>query len=190
MKYLVFVVLVSCSLAKVEIKSDDLLPYKESSQVTQLNSKLKPVRIDRVEDKRQEQSYGFAYTGVQYVKSPVQMEVPLDILIRDLTTEAFEKRNLVIDNRPESLSMEIEVNKMWVEEVIEEFQPEKARCKVDMAFHINTNDSKWSGQYWTEFTSAGDLSDGTTRLAPTLASCYNELIEKLVNDKKFQEILK
>lgn len=190
MKYFILLSLVACSMAKVEINSNDLLPYKESSQVTKLSQQLKPVRIDMVEDKREDKSFGFAYTGVQYVKSPVEMGVPLDMLMKDLTTDAFEKRNLVIDNRPESLGMEIEVNKFWVEEVIEEFQPEKARCKVDLAFHINGEKSKWSGQYWTEFTSAGDLSDGTTRLAPTLASCFNEVMEKLVNDNKFQEILR
>lgn len=190
MKYLILVAMVACSMAKVEIDLSELLPYKESSQVTKLSQKLRPVRIDLVEDKRENKSFGFAYTGVQYVKSPVEFGVPLDILIRDMTTDAFEKRNLIIDNRPDSLGMEIQVNKFWVEEVIEEFQPEKARCKIDLSFHINAEKTKWSGQYWTEFTSGGDLSDGTTRLAPTLASCFNELIEKLVNDKKFQEILK
>ena len=89
------------------------------------------------------------------------------------------------------MSFVIDINQdEFVEEVIEKYKPERAKCKVDLNFHITSPSAKWSGNFWTEFTSAGDLSDGTERLSPTLASCMNAVVEKLVSDQKFIDILK
>lgn len=190
MKLFVLLLLVGCATESLVLKSKDLLPYKESAQLTKLDmGKLKPITISKIVDKRKTNSYGSAYTGVQYQKTPLYMDLSLDKFLKTYLIDAFSIRNLIIENEAE-VALEIEVNEMWVEEVIEDFQPEKARCKMNMAFHINLSDKKWSGEYWSEFTSSGDLSDGTERLAPTMASCLNETVEKLVKDPKFLDMIK
>ena len=190
MKYLLLAGLVSCSVAQVNLNSNEILPYKESSQVTRVQEKLKPIRINSVKDNREEKIFGHAFTGVQYTKTPILFEKSADDIVKDLIADSLEARNIIVHDEAQTATLDIEINQMWVEEVIEEFQPEKAKCNLDLSFHITTDNKKWSGEFQTEFISGGDLSDGTERLAPTLASCFNELVEKLVSDEKFLSVLK
>jgi len=178
----------SCATKQLVLTTSELLPYKESAQVTKINFQTKSVNILKIVDKREETTYGFAYTGVQYQKTPLIFNENLNILLMDYFSTALDVRNIsvALDGRP----LEIEVEKLWVEEVIENFQPEKAKCVVRLNFHMNLPEEKWSGKYWAEYISEGDLVDGTERLAPTLASCLNEIVEKLVNDQKFINLLK
>ena len=85
--------------------------------------------------------------------------------------------------------MQVEIKKFRVYEVIEKMQPERAKCQLELGFKIENGNRNWSGSYLTEFLSGGDMTDATERLAPTMASCLNDLIEKMVNDEKFSNIL-
>lgn len=179
----------SCATSTFVIKQNELLPYKESSQVTNVVENLSPISISQILDKRDRIALGFAFTGVKYQKTPVTLEVPVKDYIRSYIQNALEMRNIMVVNESQIL-LNIELNHIWVEEVIEKFRPERARCKVDMSFHLTGPNKKWSGNFWTEFTSGGDLSDGTEKVAPTLASCLNALMEKLVTDDKLLTILR
>ncbi len=189
MKVLLFLLIVSCSTPQYTLKQNELLPYKESSQVTKVKKANKALNFVGVFDRRDRQHIGKAYTGVQYQETPINLDKSLKPFLKSYLTDAFEMRNIRF-NAASDLELKVEVEKFWVEEVIEKFQPEKAKCIVQMNFHINGKKQKWSGQFWTEFTSAGDLRDGTERLPPTLASCMNDIVEKVVNDKKFLKNLK
>lgn len=181
--------LVSCSVSTYIMKENEMLPYKESAQVTKIVQNINSFELRSVKDKRDRASIGKAFTGVKYDITPINLNRPVNMHVRQFLENAFEMRNL--NTKPGSeLKMDVEINHIWVEEVIEKFKPERAKCKVDMSFHITGGNKKWSGNFWTEFTSGGDMSDGTERLAPTLASCMNSLVEKLVSDKKFIDILK
>ncbi len=182
------VFMLSCATQTLSLKESSLLPYKEASQVSRISEGLKPVKITKVLDKREHRGFGKAFTGVQYAETPIMFDQEMSTLVKDYFTNSLHARGIVFAEN--GVPLEITVNKIWVEEVIEKFSPELARCHVDMEFHINLESKKWSGDYWTKFTSPGDLADGTERLAPTLASCLNEISEKLVNDKKFINMLR
>lgn len=184
-----FVLLLSCSTGQYALKQNELLPYKEFSQITKNVEELKPFKLNLIQDKRDRLAVGKAYTGVKYNETPVTLTVPVKDYVQSFLVAAFEMRNIPTDSTAD-LTMQVEINHIWVEEVIEKFKPELAKCKVDFSFYIGGENKKWAGNFWTELTSAGDLSDGTERLAPTLASCMNNLVEKLVSDQKFINILK
>lgn len=182
-------VMVGCASQSLTLKQTELTPYKDANQLTRLNGVAAPIQIISVEDKRSTNVYGSAYTGVQYQKTPLVFDASLDSLIRDYMKTAFSHRDIVL-SQDSGTPLQVNVEELWVEEVIEQFQPEKAKCSVKLSFHINKPAKKWSGSYWAEYTSPGDMGDGTEKLTPTLASCLNEVVEKLIKDEKFVEMLK
>ena len=84
----------------------------------------------------------------------------------------------------------ISIINFQVYELIEQFKPERAKCELQLEFAMVQNAKSWNGSYATEYVSAGDITDGTERLAPAMASCLNNLIEKMVNDAEFRAFLK
>lgn len=189
MKLLLLLTLVSCATQKMVLEERNLLPYKESSQQTKLTGNELPLNIVSVVDKRTRPEVGMAHTGVQYAKTPIYFDKSIQSIVKNYFINALEMRNVHV-NDSAIIPLTIEINHFWVEEVIEKFNPEKAKCHIDMSFHLMTNTKKWSGNYWAKFTSGGDLSDGTERIAPTLGSCLNEIVEQLIKDKKFIAMIK
>jgi len=92
-------------------------------------------------------------------------------------------------NEMDGVALEVVINELWVEELIEKYQPEKAKCKANVTVYLKEGNTSWNGNYWTEIISPGDLGDGTEKLAPTFASCLNEIVEKLVKDPSFTKNL-
>ncbi len=189
MKLFGLLFLMSCAHSTHYIKKSEMLPYQESAQVTKLLRKSKPLKLISVKDQRDKKEIGKAYTGVHYSETVLALDTDFKTTMQNYLVDSLETRNIVISNDAD-LEFEIEIGEVWVEEVIEKFQGEKAKCRVSMNFHVTGPGEKWSGSFWTEFLSGGDLSDGTARLAPTLASCLNDIVEKLINDKKFKDIIK
>jgi len=189
MKYLILLVLAGCAAESYVIKESELLPYKESSQITKLNQQSKTVTIASIEDQRSDKSFGFAYTGVEYKKTPVYLQAGLENVLKSQLSSSLQMRNIEVVPSGE-VNLVVTIKELKVNEVIEKMKPERAACKLGLDFSISDKQSNWNGSYVTSFTSAGDMSDGTERLAPTLASCLNELVEKLMSDEKFTEILK
>ena len=189
MKYLFLLLLAGCAAQSYVIKNKELLPYKESSQITKLNQESKTLTVASVEDHRGMKDNGFAYTGVEYKKTPVFMEAGMENMLKTQLSSALEVRNISVVPTGE-LNLVVTVKELNISELIEQHKPERAQCKLTVDFAINEGQSRWNGSFATSFISAGDLSDGTERLAPTLASCINELVEKLVRDDKFIKMLK
>lgn len=188
-KTLLLVFLVGCAADSYVLREKELLPYKESSQITKLNQESKTLTISAILDERKTKEIGFAYTGVEYKKTPVYLESGLSGLMQSQISAALQMRNIEVIPNGE-VNLVVAVKELSVHEVIEKMKPERASCKLGLEFSIDHNNAKWSGSYWTEFTSAGDMSDGTERLAPTMASCINELVEKLITDAKFTQMLR
>lgn len=184
-----FLILVSsCASRSIILKQNSLLPYKEMSQVTKLPYSSKAIALVKINDHRESEFFGKGLTGVQYAETPIVTDVSFQKFFEDYLIAALEMRNVIVTDQA-SLGLEVDVKELWVEEVINKFQPEKAKCRANLTFHLKDSSQKWSGNFWTEFTSAGDLSDGSERLAPTLASCMNEIIEKLVESKDLKSII-
>ena len=173
MLFLFFTFLISaCATEKVIIMQDDLLPYKDSSQLTKIEGAIKNLKINEVNDRREKTDLGFAYVGVQYTKTPIQLEQTEVEFVRDYMQSSFEARGIDIDESSPNL-LDINIYQLYVYEVIEKMQAERAKCHADLELTL------------FEYLSAGDLSDGTERISPTLASCLNDLVEKIIQDDRF-----
>ena len=180
--------MISCASSRLVLENAQLRPYKDMSQVSKLNGNTLQLNLVAVEDKRVNESVGTGFSGVQYNPTPVFLEERVSLYLQNYFIDAFASRNIEITNTA-SMILQIDIDELLVEEKIEKHQPEKAFCRGKITYHVTSGPQKWSGTFWTEYLSAGDLSDGTERLAPTLASCLNELVEKLVTNKEFKEIV-
>lgn len=184
-KLILLLLVTSCASGNITIKQAELIPYKDSSQISKVNPGEISMEIERVSDLRASKDLGFAYTGVQYAKTPLLIEKPVEVFLREYLTDQLELRNIEVLNSSPA-KMEISIVTFQVYELVEQFQPERAKCELQLEFKINEDAKAWSGSYATEYISAGDMKDGTTRLAPAMASCLNNLVEKMVNDPEFR----
>lgn len=189
MKYLLFLIFIGCAADSYYLKETELLPYKESSQITKLNQTSEALRINTIIDQRTSKDLGFAYTGVEYKKTPLYFQGGVERVLINQISSALQMRNVEVSDDSGN-ELNIILKELQVNELIEKMKPERAICKLALDFSLKVNQKEWTGSYWAKFTSAGDLSDGTERLAPTLASCINEVIEKLVSDDKFVQLIK
>lgn len=188
-KVVMMLLLIGCASSSITVKQNELLPYKDSAKVTKLNAGEVSLTIEAVRDLRASKDLGFAYTGVKYSKTPIQLEKPLELLLQEYFNNQLELRNIeVLSDSPTKLTISI-VN-FQVYELIEQFKPERAKCELQLEFAMVQNAKSWNGSYATEYISAGDATDGTERLAPAMASCLNNLVEKMVNDPQFTAFLK
>ena len=181
--------LVSCSTATYQLNNQNILPYKEESTITKIDFKHKPIKIGQIKDLRKDLSIGYAYTGVNYHKTPIIVSNSLQSFVSEQVENLFDMRDILLSENA-NLTLDIDVKDIQVSEVIEKYKPERAKCRVELDFHLLSDGDRWEGSFWTEYLSAGDLSDGTERLEPTLASCFNQVIEKLVNDNNFKNFIK
>lgn len=185
---LLLVILTGCAADSYVLKKKNLLPYKESSQITKFRQEAPLVELISVDDTRSNQKIGFAFTGVEYKQTPIYLESSISNLVSEYLSSALEVRNIELV-KSSKIQMNVQIKKFRVFEVIEKMQPERAKCELELSFKIANGSKNWSGSYLTEFLSGGDMTDATERLAPTMASCLNDLIEKMVNDEKFLNIL-
>lgn len=190
MKFLVLLILVSCAQQSLTLKKDQVTPFKEFAKVTRTGEGLKTVSINSITDNRERKDHiGTALTGVQYSATPVSIGAPVDTYVKEYLVESLINRGFSVKEM-DGVKIDVAINQLWVEEVIEKYQPEKAKCKANFTFYLKENHTSWEGNYWTEIVSPGDLADGTEKIAPTLASCLNELAEKWLTDKGFLKNLK
>ena len=89
----------------------------------------------------------------------------------------------------EKALMSITVKEFWTKELLERFQPERATCKISIDVKVQKNGDEYNGSFWTEVKSPGDMGDATEKLAPTIASCMNIIVEKIVNDQKLLKFI-
>jgi uncharacterized lipoprotein YajG len=190
MKYLLLLAVVtSCAQPKLYLNEKEAIPLEEYSKKTKVHTS-KSINIKLITDSRKEKMYiGMAKTGVSYSPTPLELTQPFEAYLKSYLSNAFMERGVVVDNLGE-IGLEFVINDLWVDELIEKYQPEKAKCKANITVYSSVGNTNWSGNYWTEIISPGDLADATERLTPTLASCMNEVVEKLVNDQSFKAIIK
>jgi len=190
MKLLFLLLLVSCAQQRLVVNKEYSTPYKDFEKVTVMKSS-KTFSILRVTDSRKEKdSIGTGLTGVNYTKTPYLLSTPLEEYLSNYFTESLEKRNVVVTSESADVQLEIVINELWVDELIEKHQPERAKCKISMTVYSKIDNTTWSGNYWTEIISPGDMGDGTEKLDPTFASCLNMVFEKFITDNSFSSLVK
>ncbi len=190
MKLLVLLWFVSCAQHQITLKSEEVVPFNEFSKVSRVGSGLKTISISSTTDNREKKDQvGMALTGVKYKETPIVINSVVSDYVKEYLILSLTDRGFAINNI-DGIGLDVVINELWVEEVIEKYQPEKAKCKANFTFYLKEGNVAWNGNYWTEIVSPGDLSDGTEKIAPTFASCLNEVVEKLVKDSAFIKNLK
>src|SRR5690606_16448648 len=126
---------------------------------------------------------GMVKTGVSYKETPVYMDNDITIYLKDFWPTELKKRGInVVETMPE-YELKIILEKIWVTEKFSEKSVEQAECEVRYSFEMNSTDIKrpsWAGQITAKFTSPGDTTDATRKMAPTLATCFSTVVEKLL----------
>lgn len=190
MKLLLLLLLVSCAQQRILVKKEFSTPYKDFAQKSVIKSS-KNFSILRVTDSRKDKSaLGVGLTGVNYTATPYLLSESLESYLEGYLKDSFESRNLVVVDSSADVQLEFVINELWVSELIEKHQPERAKCKVNMTVYSKLDNTTWSGNYWTEIISPGDMGDGTEKLDPTFASCLNMVFEKFITDKSFSSLVK
>lgn len=178
---MVVVLISSCAQNQIVLSGKEL-PYTTSASVTPVVMGTKNLEIVEVVDNRENKDVGIARTGVQYRETPVKLAQDMDAFVKDFFQTALYKRNIMLtDEAP--IKLQIIINKLWLSEVLN--NNEAAKCEANFSFIAHEKDRTWKGNVWTEYQSRGDLSDGTDKLGPTLATCMNNIVEKLVTDSTF-----
>lgn len=190
MRLLVLMFLVSCAQNQIKLKNDQVVPFSDFSKVSNVGNGLKTLAINSVIDNRDNKDQiGVALTGIKFSQTPVVVDTVVSEYMKGHFVKSLSQRGFSV-NDMDGIKLDIVINELWVEELIEKYQPEKAKCKSNLTFYIKEGNKSWKGNYWTEIVSPGDLGDGTEKIAPTFASCLNEVVEKLVTDPSFINKLK
>jgi len=180
---------VGCATQNLQVKNADLKAFDDFGKITRIQHPTKTIYLNSITDNREYKlAVGTAFTGMSYEKTPVILSAPLTTFLDDYFKKEFANRKLVILPNGET-QLTIVINKLWVNEIIEKFKPERAVCKANFTFYMQSPGQQWEGNMWTEITSPGDMGDGTEKIAPTLASCLNSIMEKLVKEPKFLKFI-
>ncbi|MCO4754699.1 MAG: hypothetical protein KC478_09450 [Bacteriovoracaceae bacterium] len=178
-------VLVSCAQQSVVLDKKYLHPYEDFDTTTVVSVASLPIKLEGLVDQRKVKSVGIARTGAQFKKTPVFFDAAFVEVYKNHLRNELSKRNVLMVNSDQKAEMNVMIKEFWTEEILEKFQPEKAGCKISLEVQMIKGEEEYRGVFWTQITSPGDLGDATEKLAPTLASCMNSIVEKIVNDQKF-----
>jgi uncharacterized lipoprotein YajG len=187
MKFFILFLMFSCAQQQLVLQSQEVTPFTEFSKKSRTGEGLKTIAVNSVRDNREVQNekiVGNALTGVKYSNTPIELNISAHQYLKEYMIGALIDRGFSVDDS-DGVKLDVVINDLWVEELIEKYLPEKAKCKANITVYLKEGKRSWNGNYWTEIISPGDLSDGTEKLAPTLGSCLNEIVEKLANDKSF-----
>lgn len=187
---LIAVTLISCAKVNlVKIQKEELNAYSEFNRITFASSETASFEIVDVIDARIDKDHiGEALVGIYFEKTPVALYKDTSSFIKDYFYSSLSARNFTLVEGSEN-QVTIIINKLWVDELIEKFKPERAKCVVDLSFNMKNAKGESSIKLWNTVISKGDLGDATEKLAPTLASCLNEAVEKLVKNNTLYQFL-
>lgn len=188
------VTLASCAQQKVVVGEKNFVPFDSFSSVSKVSEARAPLKIESVIDARETKTaIGEGRTGARFEKTPVLLTQKTEDFVRDYLERALETRGFLIVQSDEKASLNVRINRLWVEEVIEKYQPEKAKCNIALELTGQKGEQgkeeTYTGKFWTEIVSPGDMGDATDKLDQTLASCMNIVAEKIAKDKDLIKFL-
>lgn len=185
----------ACAQQKVEL-DQKARPFEGFDTTSVVSYATVPLKILAVADARDRgQAAGEARTGASYKKTPVFVSDSVETYVRNYLEAGLGKRDFLLVEKDQQAELQIRIKELWVEEVLEKYEPEKAKCRVSLEVVGRKADGQsenetYTGKFWSEVLSPGDLGDATEKLAPTLASCMNAIAEKMAADKKFVKFVK
>lgn len=182
----------SCALQMWKVETNKLVPYPDFTRFTVWQGSSRPVVIsDFIDNREVKDKIGIVKTGVKYRETPVYMDNDITLYLKDYWPVELKKRGIQIVDTLAQYELTITLEKLWVSEKADK-SVEQAECEVNYSFSLAPTDKKlpaWEGKVSSKFTSPGDSNDATRKIAPTLATCFATVVEKLVNDPKFKKTL-
>ena len=179
------------STQQITLSSDELKPLKQYAKVTSVTTDGFSVDISKVTDLRENQRHvGQAYTGFTDKKTDIDFNLPLESLVKEQLKMALKQRGIGISTSGE-YTLNAEIEKFWLEEITTGLGPREYECEVKMNFNLNTKaqvKSQWSGSFWSKITSGTQNQTGLDKKTATIASCLNQVVEKLIRDKLLQSL--
>ncbi len=179
---------VSCATANLSLDQKEFKPFKEYEAKTEFPSGSNVLDVKVIDGRESKQFLGMGKTGASYTDTPLSTPQGASAFITNYFSENLKARGLNLSDES-NVELEVIVNKLWVDELIVKYKGERAKCHVEFEVYGKKDLETFKGSYWTKITSGGDLSDGTDLLSPTLASCLNDSIEKIVNDQKLVDFI-
>lgn len=189
--YLCFMILLvtSCAQRSLLLDKSTFSPYKEFSKKSMFTPGIEIKSLSVIDGREEKQLLGMAKTGARYTETPFVANVSPQKFLDKYFNNEFQSRGIFITDVAES-QVEIVINELWVDELQEKFKGERARCQIDLTVYANHGSDSFKKSYWSKIKSAANLDDGSDHLSPTLASCLNMAVEKIVKDGKLSGFLK
>jgi uncharacterized lipoprotein YajG len=183
-------VLVSCAQNKFLLNKSTFVPYKEFDKKSMFTPNTEVMSVNVIDGRENKEFLGMAKTGARYLDTPLVAsdETPQQFL-ESYYLKNLRERGLLITDAAEA-QIEIVINELWTDELQEKFKGERAKCHIDLTVFGKKGSETFKGSYWSKIKSAANLGDGSDHLAPTLASCLNTSVEKIVKNGKFETFLR
>ncbi len=179
------------STQQITLSSDDLKPLKQYAKITSVTTDGFSLDISQVTDLRENKKViGQAYTGFTDSKTAIEFNESLETLVKKQLKQALKQRGIGVSTSGEYI-LSAQIEKFWLEEITTGLGPREYECEVKMNFNINTTaqvKSKWSGSFWSKITSGTENQEGRDKKSATIASCLNQVVEKLIRDKPLQSL--
>ena len=179
------------STQQITLSSGELKPMKQYAKMTKVITDGFSLNISKVTDQRENRnSIGQAYTGFTDKKTSIAFNEPLEMLVKEQLEIAFKQRGIGISS-PGEYTLEAQIEDFWLEEITTGLGPREYECEIKMKFNLDTVaqvKSQWSGSFWAKITSGTENQEGLDKKSSTIASCLNQVVEKLILDKKLQSL--
>ena len=190
---LAFALVACASTNKIEKDIGELHPLKGDSRVVTIDGATRDIVITSFKSNLEQPAnvWGEARTGIQYTKVPLVFNESPFNFFQHYAREGFIRRNLTITADAQApIKMGLTLNKLWVEEVIEKYKPETAKCMVEIEIVMDAGRNHYRGKFSKNVLSDGNLTNGSDKLAPTLASCMNLVLNDVVSNPDFLTFVK
>lgn len=184
-------ILLGCASKKVTINLDkDIRTHAYLTNTSSFKPRTIHLEIKNFKDLRKKgNQIGEMKSGMSNKLTPIELDRDLGRYLQDDFEKGFIKRGLIFSGK-KSLILRGEIERFWVEEVSKNYGVEHSQCQIQLSFELIEKKSqfvKWQGSYNSKLLAKGTIGDTSSNNAPTLKSCVNEVVEKLVRDPKFQK---
>ncbi len=191
---LIAITLSGCASHDLILKKEAFTPLKQYSKVSKVVRAESSVHINKFIDKRKDKGpIGSALTGFFAKPTPIEFEKSLESYVLDEMNTGLRERGVSVSSvTGGDFDLNGEIQEFSIEETTVGLGPQEAKCSVKLELSLWDNRKevmRWKGSFYVNLTSGGKVMDGGEKFAPTIASCMNEILEQVINKKKFQEVL-
>lgn len=182
----------SCALKQHTIEKEEMVPYPEYIQQTNLNGSTKAIFVSEVIDQRmQKNDLGFLDTGVKRTPTPIVLNDDLSFHVSEVFKRELKRRGAFVSEHMEQYDLKIVIQELLITHLYDGML-DQAKCQFKYSYALNSNNTKnsnISGNVETVFTSPGDSGGARRKVPRAIETCLINGVNKLVSDQKFQKAI-